>query len=333
MRFSTITVFGLIIIVLLFCSVSACAYNFGPIKATNGYAKPTPTLINSGTIKSGTSQSDLKCSFFFAESWSENKNPLTYSLVDISQGNPNTYFWDFGDGTTSSDISPTHTYSKPGRYVITHTVCNNQKCDHFSITVQASDSTTTNPERLVTAKFSWLAVWNQGAYNGAYQSPINFVDQSLGDPTSWLWDFGDGTTSTLQNPDHIYQTNGTYTIYLTVHNKYGSEDKTAKTEKFQTLPVTDTVTQPSSEDPQESGSTTAVTSTSDTIEINQQTSGSSENLKQDTSQNSNYQRQMADINKVQARKEMYVQNTLDRAVEFAQEKMNYVLNFARSMQG
>ncbi|MDA3929856.1 MAG: PKD domain-containing protein, partial [Prolixibacteraceae bacterium] len=45
---------------------------------------------------------------------------------------------------------------------------------------------------------------------------VNFTDLSLNNPTSWLWDFGDGTTSTIQNPQHIYTTVGDYTVSLTV---------------------------------------------------------------------------------------------------------------------
>jgi len=50
---------------------------------------------------------------------------------------------------------------------------------------------------------------------------IEFVDQSLKQPTTWNWDFGDGTTSTLQNPSHTYYTNGYKTIKLKVENSYG----------------------------------------------------------------------------------------------------------------
>ncbi len=45
---------------------------------------------------------------------------------------------------------------------------------------------------------------------------VNFTDQSTGPVTSWSWDFGDGNTSTAQNPSHVYNTAGTYTVALTV---------------------------------------------------------------------------------------------------------------------
>lgn len=52
---------------------------------------------------------------------------------------------------------------------------------------------------------------------------INFYDNSLNIPNSWLWDFGDGTTSTQQNPVHTYQNQGNYTVSLTVSNNLGSD--------------------------------------------------------------------------------------------------------------
>ena len=55
---------------------------------------------------------------------------------------------------------------------------------------------------------------------------IVFTDQSTNTPTSWSWDFGDGGTSTVQNPTHTYNTEGTYTVSLTVSNAYGNDTET-----------------------------------------------------------------------------------------------------------
>ncbi|HJQ37613.1 MAG TPA: S8 family serine peptidase [Thermoanaerobaculia bacterium] len=56
----------------------------------------------------------------------------------------------------------------------------------------------------------------------------SFADTSTNTPTSWLWNFGDGGTSTQQNPTHVYATTGTFTVQLTVTNAQGS-DTTTKT--------------------------------------------------------------------------------------------------------
>jgi uncharacterized protein (TIGR02145 family) len=55
---------------------------------------------------------------------------------------------------------------------------------------------------------------------------ITFTDQSTNDPTSWAWDFGDGASSTQQNPSHTYNAQGTYTVKLTVTNAYGNDTET-----------------------------------------------------------------------------------------------------------
>lgn len=52
---------------------------------------------------------------------------------------------------------------------------------------------------------------------------VSFTDQSINGATSWLWDFGDGNTSTSQNPTHTYQSEGTYTVSLTATNNFGSD--------------------------------------------------------------------------------------------------------------
>jgi PKD repeat protein len=63
---------------------------------------------------------------------------------------------------------------------------------------------------------------------------VNFTDQSTGNPSSWYWDFGDGLTSTVQNPTHTYSTAGTYSVSMTAENEYGSNKK----EKFNLISVT-----------------------------------------------------------------------------------------------
>jgi parallel beta-helix repeat protein len=57
--------------------------------------------------------------------------------------------------------------------------------------------------------------------SGHVPMPVQFTDQSLGYPVSWHWDFGDGGTSDMQDPAHIYQNNGQYTVSLTVKNVHG----------------------------------------------------------------------------------------------------------------
>jgi PKD repeat protein len=61
---------------------------------------------------------------------------------------------------------------------------------------------------------------------GAATLSVTFTDASTEDPTSWLWDFGDGGSSTTQSPSHDYTAPGTYTVTLTVANAYGQDVET-----------------------------------------------------------------------------------------------------------
>jgi PKD repeat protein/predicted secreted protein len=62
--------------------------------------------------------------------------------------------------------------------------------------------------------------------NSTCGGAIQFTDQSNNNPTSWAWDFGDGQTSTLQNPSHTYTTSGSFTVKLTATNAFGSNPVT-----------------------------------------------------------------------------------------------------------
>jgi PKD repeat protein len=62
--------------------------------------------------------------------------------------------------------------------------------------------------------------------SGAAPLTVQFTDTSTGNPTSWSWNFGDGTTSTAQNPSHVYASAGTYDVSLTATNLAGSDSKT-----------------------------------------------------------------------------------------------------------
>ncbi len=68
-----------------------------------------------------------------------------------------------------------------------------------------------------------IADFSASTTNASVNEVINFTDESAFSPTSWLWDFGDGDTSTEQNPTHSYSAIGTYTVQLTVENENGSD--------------------------------------------------------------------------------------------------------------
>jgi gliding motility-associated-like protein len=122
------------------------------------------------------------------------------------------YLWDFGNGdTTSTDFSPTRTYTVPGTYYIKlktiNTACNTSDVDSIKITVYPS----------IAADFELL--------NNCTET-IKLIDSSKSNPFSWHWDFGDGKTSTVQNPVYTYAKPGAYTVELIVATKDGCKDTT-----------------------------------------------------------------------------------------------------------
>ncbi|MDW5549989.1 PKD domain-containing protein, partial [Methanosarcina sp.] len=118
------------------------------------------------------------------------------------------------DGSKSFVENPTHKYSKAGTYTVNLTVKN-----------AAGSNTVTKTEHIkVTAKP--VANFTSSATSGKAPINIKFTDTSTGKPAVWKWSFGDGTSSTQQNPTHKYSKAGTYTVILTVKNAISSNTVT-----------------------------------------------------------------------------------------------------------
>ncbi|MBN1167917.1 MAG: PKD domain-containing protein [Methanospirillaceae archaeon] len=142
--------------------------------------------------------------------------PLTVSFYDTSKGIPTSWSWDFGDGEKSVEKNPVHIYKKSGTYSVTLQTKNIAGSD----TKTKSDYiTVTEPVPLPVAGFVG------DPRNGSSPLTVIFTDLSTGNPDSWEWSFGDSGTSTEQNPVHVYQTAGTFTVTLTVTNAAGMATK------------------------------------------------------------------------------------------------------------
>lgn len=136
-----------------------------------------------------------------------------FTFTNNSTGNAVNFLWNFGDGGTSTDANPTHSYSMQGTFSVTLTAFNPNGCDS-SIT-QIALINIAHPD----AGFSAFPTF-------AFCPPllVSFTDQSSADAVSWFWTFGDGSSSNLQNPSHIYTESGLFSVQLVVTNGNGCTD-------------------------------------------------------------------------------------------------------------
>lgn len=124
------------------------------------------------------------------------------------------YFWDFGDGTSSSQMTATHTYSLYGTYHATLTVTTANGCTQ----VMTQDIHAGTPP---TANFDAMPLTT------CTNQLVQFNDSSSSDVTDWQWNFGDGGSSTTKNASHAYTLPGTYNVTLSVFNN-GCKDSLTK---------------------------------------------------------------------------------------------------------
>ena len=139
--------------------------------------------------------------------------PLQVTFQDMSQYQPTSWLWDFGDGGTSTAQHPVHTYTKEGTYSVSLVASNPGGSDTLVLTGLIDAAPATIP----TASFTATPL------EGDAPLEVQFLDTSSGNPTAWIWDFGDGTSSSAQHPTHTYVTEGTYSVSLTVSTAAGSD--------------------------------------------------------------------------------------------------------------
>jgi PKD repeat protein len=131
--------------------------------------------------------------------------------MDNQSAAADAYQWMFGDGQTSTETNPSHTYAAFGTYTITLIATN--ECGNDTMTIVIVLSTIPN------ASFSY------DSHTGCAPMTVHFIDQSQNDPISWLWTFtgGEPASSTEQNPVVVYNTPGTFSVSLNVENAQGAD--------------------------------------------------------------------------------------------------------------
>jgi len=171
-----------------------------------GIYEVTRTVSNSvGTSSSSTNVSVCPLIASFTQNQTTGSVPLTVMFTDSSTDQPVSWNWNFGDGATSSLQNPVHTYTTSGTYTVRLDATNALgSCWHTS-SVSVS---------------SLAASFTQNQTTGLVPLTVMFSDTSTDQPVSWNWNFGDGATSSLQNPVHTYLAAGTYTVNLSAFNGY-----------------------------------------------------------------------------------------------------------------
>jgi len=186
-------------------------YNVCVIVSYNGCTATYCNVVYAG----GNINGGCDASFTFTDANLLN----SYVFIPVNNGNTYSHLWDFGDGTQSTQQSPIHTFTGNGIYLVCHTLFNNNGCQDtecYNITVNDSSNT------------GCQAYFYANPVNNSNDLNIQFTDYSTsGEPNNgiigWTWSFGDGSSSTLQNPTHDYATGGSYVVCLTVWNNSGCQ--------------------------------------------------------------------------------------------------------------
>ncbi|MFN2237789.1 MAG: PKD domain-containing protein [Thermoanaerobaculia bacterium] len=131
---------------------------------------------------------------------------LPAQFHDRSLGSAVSWAWEFGDGTTSIERNPTKIFNAPGNHDVALTISNGLQISRMVRSVSVAASSGAEP--------ALLAEFDASSFTPRVDQAVQFSDQSLGNPDSFAWTFGDGTKSTLRSPEHAWAAPGTYTVTL-----------------------------------------------------------------------------------------------------------------------
>ncbi|HBF88191.1 MAG TPA: hypothetical protein DDX39_06065 [Bacteroidales bacterium] len=205
------------------------SWNFGDA-GTSSSKNPSHTFTNPGVYTVYLSSSNSSCSgdttkvdyitvfappvtSFFASDSSECKVPFTVNFTSTTDSIVE-WAWTFGDGQTSTEESPSHTYDLVSNYTVKLTTTDANGC--FSSLTANSLIKIIEP----------VADFNFDIDKGCKALPVNFTDLTVSNEsiTNWNWNFGDGGTSIEQNPLYSYPDTGSFTVTLIIENINGCVD-------------------------------------------------------------------------------------------------------------
>ncbi|KAA3639657.1 MAG: PKD domain-containing protein [Bacteroidetes bacterium] len=156
----------------------------------------------------------------YADFYVESDNPIGVIGLEVvftdasytSEGEIVAWAWDFGDGNTSNEQNPEHTYEEEGIYEVVLEIETSEGCTSVYVLhlCVADDGYYEGPD--CQALFYFELANDAG-------TSFAFFDASIGENDYWIWDFGDGNSSDEQNPVHTYENPGIYLVTLTVGNE------------------------------------------------------------------------------------------------------------------
>jgi PKD repeat protein len=214
------------------------SWNFGD-GTTSSTKSPAHQYANSGaytvilTITDGNGKTDTEQKSVSvtipnkspSAMFSQSITGLTVVFTDKSSDSDGTiksWKWSFGDGQTSSQQAPSHSYDSTGTYTVTLTVTDDDEAvDTYSSAIYVE-----KPNNIPTAQSS------ASPESGTVPLTVKFTGTGTDDDgyiVSYYWDFGDGGTSPIQSPSHVYINSGTYVAILTVTDNRGATDSVSKT--------------------------------------------------------------------------------------------------------
>ena len=218
------TIIGSIVTIVSVSNIT-CRFVIPPNAATGAW---NVTVINtdsqSGIMTNGfsitntTTTPPLPVIASFTGTPTSGNKPLAVQFTDASTGPVTSRSWTFGDGNSSTVQSPLYTYPDAGTFTVSLIVSNGTRTNTQTRTNYIT-VTTPSPAPVI-ASFTGTPT------SGNKPLAVQFTDVSTGPVTSWLWIFGDGSTSIIRSPLYTYPDAGTYTVSLTVSNGTGINTQT-----------------------------------------------------------------------------------------------------------
>lgn len=208
--------------------------NVGSGVAPNHTYQSTGTFTVKLTVSDGQASTDAFVSVFvssgntapiasFTATPTSGTSPLLVNFDASGSSDPDndplTYTWTFGDGTSGSGVSPSHTYQNGGVYTATLTVS-----DGSASTSSTTTITVIAPNQGPTAAFTANPTTGEAPLAVSFDASTSSDPEN--DPLTYSWAFGDGNNGTGVSPDHSYLNPGTYTVTLTVSDGEFSDQAT-----------------------------------------------------------------------------------------------------------